>query len=134
MGTLFEVNKDEGNVAEVYPTVENIINVTFGAFTQIDDWNPPGLQDATLIRVTLTDNQDISGIVAPPAGVNKIIKIARVDTVDSDEFWFDHNDDSAAANRFMLRDNDWAELKCGETASFWYDHLSERWRPLNRLG
>ena len=45
MGTLFEVNKDEGSVVEVYKTVPpNIISVTLNS--DQDDWNPTGLQDA----------------------------------------------------------------------------------------
>ena len=60
MGTLFEVNKDEGSVVEVYKTVPpNIISVTLNS--DQDDWNPTGLQDAGLIRITIK-----KGDYAPP--------------------------------------------------------------------
>ncbi len=137
MGTLFEVNKDEGSVVEVYKTVPpNIISVTLNS--DQDDWNPTGLQDAGLIRITINGDRTLSGMVAPPAGVNKIIALASVTTND-DNLKIRNNDSSSnAANRFLVRDNGGGSqeksIKEGETGYFWYDHLSERWRPLNRIG
>ncbi len=137
MGTLFEVNKDEGSVVEVYKTVPpNIISVTLNS--DQDDWNPTGLQEAGLIRITINGDRTLSGMVAPPAGVNKIIALASVTTND-DNLKIRNNDSSSnAANRFLVRDNGGGSqeksIKEGETGYFWYDHLSERWRPLNRIG
>ena len=137
MGTLFEVNKDEGSVVEVYKTVPpNIISVTLNS--DQDDWNPTGLQYAGLIRITINGDSTLSGMVAPPAGVNKIIALASVTTND-DNLKIRNNDSSSnAANRFLVRDNGGGSqeksIKEGETGYFWYDHLTERWRPLNRIG
>jgi len=137
MGTLFEVNKDEGSVVEVYKTVPpNIISVTLNS--DQDDWNPTGLQDAGLIRITINGDRTLSGMVAPPAGVNKIIALASVTTNDDNLKIRNNDSSSTAANRFLVRDNGGGSqeknIKEGETGYFWYDHLSERWRPLNRIG
>lgn len=137
MGTLFEVNKDEGSVVEVYKTVPpNIISVTLNS--DQDDWNPTGLQDAGLIRITINGDRTLSGMVAPPAGVNKIIALASVTTNDDNLTIRNNDSSSTAANRFLVRDNGGGSqeksIKEGETGYFWYDHLSERWRPLNRIG
>lgn len=137
MGTLFEVNKDEGSVVEVYKTVPpNIISVTLNS--DQDDWNPTGLQDAGLIRITINGDRTLSGMVAPPAGVNKIIALASVTTNDDNLTIRNNDSSSTAANRFLVRDNGGGgqekDIKEGETGYFWYDHLSERWRPLNRIG
>ena len=77
-------------------------------------------------------------MVAPPAGVNKIIALASVTTND-DNLKIRNNDSSSnAANRFLVWDNGGGSqeksIKEGETGYFWYDHLSERWRPLISLG
>ena len=137
MGTLFEVNKDEGSVVEVYKTVPpNIISVTLNS--DQDDWNPTGLQEAGLIRITINGDRTLSGMVAPPAGVNKIIALASVTTNDDNLKIRNNDSSSTAANRFLVRDNGGGSqeksIKEGETGYFWYDHLSERWRPLNRIG
>ena len=126
MGTLFEVNKDEGSVVEVYKTVPpNIISVTLNS--DQDDWNPTGLQEAGLIRITINGDRTLSGMVAPPAGVNKIIALASVTTND-DNLKIRNNDSSSnAANRFLVRDNGGGSqeksIKEGETRVFWEDHL-----------
>lgn len=137
MGTLFEVNKDEGSIVEVYKTVPpNIISVTLNS--DQDDWNPTGLQDAGLIRVDIVGDRVLSGMVAPPAGVNKIIALTSVTTNNDNLVIRDNDSSSAAANRFLLRDNGGGssqkDIKEGETGYFWYDHISNRWRPLNRIG
>ena len=96
---------------------------------------PRGYDDETdLIRINITSNRDITGIVAPSPGVNRVLGVTNLNN-SNDDLKFEHNDSgSLAANRFLLRDAADKTIKPNETAWFWYDHLSSRWRPFNRVG
>jgi hypothetical protein len=103
--------------------------------SDVDNWSPTGYDDETdLIRINITSNRDISGIVAPSPGVNRVLGVTNLNN-SNDDIKFEHNDSgSLAANRFLLRDAADKTIKPNETAWFWYDHLSSRWRPFNRVG
>jgi hypothetical protein len=77
-------------------------------------------------------NHLISGILAPPTGVNRVIHISNVS--NSDDIKFDHDNSSVAANGILLRDGADKAIKGNETASFWYDHVVSRWKVFNRVG
>ena len=100
-----------------------------------DNYAPSGFSTCNMIRQDINaNNREITGFVAPPAGVNRIIKICNIDS-GSFDLRFTHNDSgSLAANRILCRDNNQKSIKPNETAEYWYDHLSLRWRPLNRVG
>ena len=99
-----------------------------------DDYNPTGFSTCNMIRQDISGQRVITGFVAPAAGVNRIFAINNLSTTDNIKF--KNNDaSSAAANRLLLRDNGPDKsLKENETAIFWYDHTSSRWRPYNRIG
>ena len=82
----------------------------------------------------LNGDRVITGFEAPSAGVNRVFGITNLST--SDNIKFKNNDSSSsAANRLLLRDNGPDKsLKENETGIFWYDHVSSRWRPYNRIG
>ena len=103
--------------------------------SDVDNWSPAGYDDETdLIRINITSNRDITGIVAPSPGVNRVLGVTNLNN-SNDDLKFEHNDSgSLAANRFLLRDAADKTIKPNETAWFWYDHLSSRWRPFNRVG
>jgi hypothetical protein len=98
------------------------------------NYNPTGFATADMIRLESNNSShEITGFVAPSAGDNRIIRINNIST--HRDLKFAHNDSgSLAANRILLRDNRDKAIKENETAVFWYDHISSRWRPLNRIG
>ncbi len=100
-----------------------------------NDYNPTGFADCNMIRQDIdANNRQITGFVAPSVGVNRIIRINNLNTSGFD-LRFQHNDaGSVAANRLLLRDDANKSIKPNETAGFWYDHTSSRWRPLGRVG
>ena len=101
----------------------------------VNDWNPTGFATANMIRVDLdSNNRQITGMIAPSAGVNRIVRINNLNTGSNDIKYMENDSGSVAANRFLLRDNADKSSKPNETAAFWYDHTSSRWRPLNRVG
>ena len=99
-----------------------------------DNYNPPGFGSCNLIRQDINGQRIITGFVAPAAGVNRIFAITNIS--GSSELKFKNNDSSStAANRLLLRDNGPDKsLKENETAVFYYDHTSNRWRVYNRVG
>jgi len=100
-----------------------------------DDYNPTGFDTCDIIRQDIdTNNRQITGLVAPPAGVNRVVGINNIGPA-GDDIRFMHNDaGSVAANRFLLRDNGNRSIRPNETAWFWYDHVDSRWKPFNRIG
>jgi hypothetical protein len=98
------------------------------------NYNPTGFSTADMIRLESTDSiYEITGFLAPSAGDNRIIRINNIS--GNKDLKFAHNNSgSLAANRILMRDNRDKAIKENETAIFWYDHISNRWRPLNRIG
>lgn len=142
MGTLWEVEGTLGSIIEVLPTIENIITPPELTATA-DDYDPTeGLivfstSNVTMVRQRIdANNREITGLVAPAAGVNRIVYINNLwVSGGTDDIKFMENDSgSTAANRFLLRDNADKSIKPNETAGFWYDHTSARWRPITRVG
>lgn len=99
-----------------------------------DDYNPTGFSTSNWIRQQINGDRVITGFEAPPVGVNRIFGISNLS--GSSNIKFKNNDSSSSAgNRLLLRDNGPDKsIKENETAIFWYDHTSSRWRPFNRIG
>ncbi len=97
-----------------------------------DDYNPTGFETANLLRIDLTSNEDVTGFEKPPAGVNRIVFFQNI----SNFKWKIKNNDpgSIPENRVLNKDYNDKELKKGETGAYWYDHISNRWRPYTRIG
>ena len=124
---------DYANAIGITQITDNIITPSTLNSDQ-DDYNPTGFSTCNMIRQPINGDRVITGFEAPPAGVNRVFGINSIDT--SDRIKFKNNDSgSSAANRILLRDNGGdKELHENETAIFWYDHVSSRWRPYNRIG
>jgi len=75
---------------------------------------------------------EISGILAPPTGVNRVIHISNVHVTNDIKFMDDNS--GTAANGILLRDSADKSIKGNETASFWYDHVVSKWKVFNRVG
>ena len=127
---LRHLTEEDQNIIQI----NNIVNAGILTSDQ-NDWNPTGFATADIIRVDIdANNIVISGMVAPSAGNNRILAISNIN-IGSDDIRFNHNDAlSLEANRFLLRDNANKSIKPNETAVFWYDHTSQRWKPYNRIG
>ncbi len=101
----------------------------------VNDYNPTGFATSNMIRQDIdANNREITGFVAPSAGVDRIIYICNINAGTDDIKFTDNDAGSVAANRILLRDSGDKALKSNETAAFWYDHTSLRWRPYNRIG
>jgi len=124
---------DYANATGITQITDFIISPTILNADQ-DDYNPTGFSTCNMIRQAINGSRVITGFQAPPAGVNRFFGICNIDT--NDTIKFKNNDSSsAAANRILLRDNGPDKtIKENETAIFWYDHISLRYRPYNRIG
>lgn len=116
------------------PNTNNIITPPQLTSDQ-DDYNPTGFGPGVFMRLDInSNNREITGLVAPAAGVNAVVAICNINASGDDLRFMNNDSGSAAANRFLLRDNSNKSIKPNETAIFWYDHVSTRWRPYNRVG
>jgi hypothetical protein len=99
-----------------------------------NDYNPAGFSTANMIRQNINaNNRQLTGLLAPAVGVNRIVFINNINGSGQDLRLVHNSALSSAANRFLLRDGGGRSLKPNQTAAFWYDHISQRWRPLNRV-
>lgn len=100
-----------------------------------DDYSPTGFSTTNMIRQDIdANNRAITGFAAPAASVNRIIYINNISTSAFDILYMHNDAGSVAANRLLLRANANKASKPNETAAFWYDHTSSRWRPYSRVG
>jgi len=81
-----------------------------------------------------SNNTDITGFVAPPSGVWRIIDVQNISAAGIDIRFQHNNGGSDPENRLLLRDNGNRSIRPNETASFFYDHNALRWRARNRIG
>lgn len=92
---------------------------------QADDYAPAGLATASIIRITLTGAQAITGLTGGSDG--RVILIQNVDTADG--LTLNHEDaTSAAANRFILPGGINKSVAFGQMAVCVYDSTASRWR------
>lgn len=98
-----------------------------------DDYNPTGLIVSgefvkTVLRLSSTGANSITGIVAPPAGKWTSLILMNV---GSGNITLQNNDvGSVAANRFLMNGN--TILAGEESVQIIYDQTSQRWREVAR--
>jgi len=97
------------------------IAITSGS---IDDYNL-GNFNVHFINPGNSD-RPFSGMVAPPAGVNRIVTIINSGTNGKIKFE-NNNNSSVAANRILLADNNNFDLPRGGSVQYIYKHSSSRW-------
>lgn len=95
-----------------------------GGSVDFDDYDP------TTYNVHFIDpgshDRDFTGIVAPSAGVNRVVVIINYGT--NKKLKFKHNDSgSSADNRIMLTNNSDFDLEKGGSVQFIYNHTENRW-------
>lgn len=99
-----------------------------------NDYNPTGFATANMIRQNINANsRQLTGLLAPAAGINRVVFINNINSSSLDLRLVHNSALSSAANRFLLRDGAGRSLKPNQTAAFWYDHISQRWRSFNRV-
>jgi len=125
-----------GKAADVFDYT-NQIGLTQMPTTQIREYTESGRgsvdfddYDATTYNVHFIDpgahDRDFTGVVAPSAGVNRIVVIINYGT--NKKLKFKHNDSgSAAANRIMLADDSDFDLNKGASIQLIYNHTENRW-------
>ena len=127
------------NISDIAISQGNLIQSVLNApnlTSNINNWNPTGFDANTdLIRVDVNSNNiAITGIVAPLAGVNRILGVKNINTTSLDIRFSHNNNGSIAENRFLCRDNTNKSIKPNEMALWFYDHIIQRWTPFNRIG
>jgi hypothetical protein len=102
--------------------------VTESLNSNVDNYNPTNFNISNLLQIEpISTDRDITGFMAPAAGVVRIITVAN--TSATRKIKFKNNDSSStAANRLLLRDNGNKDLKKQDTCRFYYDHTASRWR------
>jgi len=95
-----------------------------GGSVDIDNYNL-GTSNVHFINPGAHD-RDFSGMVAPSAGVNRIVTIINSGTNKKLKFK-DNDSASTAANRMLLADQSDFDLPRGGSAQFIYHHPSSRW-------
>jgi len=135
-GDMLKATYDPTNVgADVYDYA-NALGITqvTGAIVRInvtaneDDYNPTGFATTNLLELNPTGgDRDITGFIAPTAGVFRIITIVNVSAGNKIKFK-NNNSNSSAANRLLLRDNGDKDLKKQDACRFYYDHTDSKWR------
>jgi len=101
----------------------------------VDNYNPTGFGTANLLLQEVdSNNTDITGFDAPPAGEWRIIDVHNISVAGIDIRFQHENAGSDPENRLSLRDNGNRSIRPNETASFFYDHNVSRWRARNRIG
>jgi hypothetical protein len=99
-----------------------------------NNYEPSGFDTCNLIRQEINGDRAITGFQAPPAGINRIIRIQNIDTSSNIKFK-NNSSSSTSANRILIRDNGPDKsIKENEIAAFWYDHDDNRWRAYSRVG
>lgn len=135
-GDMLKATYDPTNVgADVYDYA-NALGITqvTGAIVRVnvttdeDNYNPAGFGTTNLLELNPgSSDRDITGFVAPAAGVSRIITIVNISSTK--KIKFKNNDSSSlAANRLLLRDNGDKDLKKQDSCRFYYDQTSSRWR------
>jgi hypothetical protein len=103
----------------------SILSPAAFAATQ-NNYNPAGLADANVLRLTSTGAQSITGIVAP--STTKTITIFNIGA--SNITLTDASASSVAANRFQMNGN--IILGANEGVILWYDVTTTRWRAAGK--
>lgn len=115
------------NMGEESIASSSIISPPSFAVSQ-NNYNPTGLEVASVLRLTATAVVSITGIVAPNTPRWKKLIIFNVGA--SNITLTDASASSLIANRFAMNGN--LLLNTNEGAIFMYDQISSRWRCLGR--
>jgi hypothetical protein len=119
---------------------ENAIGITQITGTELSEtltwnthnFNPTGFDTCNYLRLDMSSDRELTGFIAPAAGIDRIIRGVNV---SDKKIKFQNNDSgSTAANRLLLKEYANKDCKKGEAFAFKYDHISNRWRPLVRIG
>ena len=121
----------------IWEARDNVNNLALGGFTRIsgiispasfnsdqDNYNPTGLANCNVLRLTCTGNRDITGIEAQEDSRMIILINIGGSTITLT----DQDGSSLADNRFAMGTD--RAINSDESVMIWYDGLSNRWRVL----
>ena len=94
-----------------------------------NNYNPTGLDDASVIRLSSSATVNITGLVAPSAN-GRLLSISNSNTTTFNIILTHEGVGSTAANRFLL-DTQNQVLLPGQTATLRYDTSVSRWRAVS---
>jgi hypothetical protein len=134
-GTANDLTRILSSVASAVTSLDSLIALTAdispGALAgTTSDWAPTGLATASVIRVTLTGNQDLTGLTGGADG--RIIMLMNVDTADT--LTLKHEVTSSASNQFRLPGSADMALTPNSAAFLMYDSTVSRWRVIGGTG
>jgi hypothetical protein len=141
---LYKTAYDPTNVgADVYDKANQIGSeqitgtiITEDILANQDNWNPTDFENANMIRILANSaNRDITGMQAPPSGVNRIISISNVGLAApylNNIRFINNSASSLPENRFALQSGS-ISIVNGNFMSFWYDHVDQRWRSVEAV-
>lgn len=114
-------------------TLDGLIISPAALSTDQHAYDPVDFGKCSLIRMETTSDIDITGFQSPPVGLNRIFAITNI-TGNKIKFKDSDGGTMEPENRILLKDGGDRTIKENETAIFWYDHESERWRVYNKVG
>lgn len=117
----------QGEVSiQKFVTQDSIISPT-ALSGNTDNWNPTGLANASLIRISSSAAYNLTGIVAPSGSKELLLVNVGTFTITlKDEIT------STAANRFVCPGGVDVALVSRGSVRLWYDLTSTRWRPIGK--
>lgn len=114
---------DYANIIGVTQVTATIPTLTMSG--SVDNFDP-GIHNLWRLDPNGSD-RDFTGILAPAAGVSRFIVFINIST--NKKVKWKNNTTSTAPNRMLLRDNSNKDQKKGDGVIYFYDHISQRWRP-----
>lgn len=129
-------DKTNDQLTATHARVAGVLNLTGDVAVTVstspqNDWSPTGLATAGVLRVNPdTADVTITGIAAPSSPFNdgRILIVYNVGTGGFALIFSDESGSSTAANRLALSGQ--FHLRNDESAAFYYDSTTTRWRHL----
>ena len=109
-------------------SIEGVVHIALTSDT--DDLDFVGRETCRAVFIDLGGSDvDLTGIVAPAAGVNQEIRVFNVD--NSKKIKVKNQNSGSSANNRFIQDGDFDINKKSERTYF-YDHDENRWRPIGK--
>jgi hypothetical protein len=116
-------------------TINAGVGALNGSGTATFEIDGVAFEDVNMIRIDCAfSDRQITGIEAPPAGVNRVLRFQNVSVGTNRIQWRNNNGGSLPQNRILMRDNQNRAARQNEGTTFWYDHIDQRWRQITQIG
>ena len=105
--------------------------ITASMTTSQNNWSPTDLDKSRIIRVTLSADSVLTGLVATTAVDGQVVELWNTSALY--EFVMSHDTTSTIANRFYLPSNSSVTVKENGCIILRYDFTSSRWRVISHI-